>query len=167
MFRDLELGPGDTVLELGPGTGSFTVEVEQRRRSGIAMHYLGIERDKGMYDFLVHRFPELKFVLGDVVDIAEICAEHGFPPATAVISSLPLLLMDRQTLDAVFADTRRYMESKGTFRAFSYVHCYPTRRAKGLRSRMNQAFDEITHSGPVFRNLPPAMVITGRGPKVA
>ena len=66
----------------------------------------------------------------------------------------------------MFEDTQRCMQPKGTFRAFSYVHCYPTRRANGLRTRMTQAFHEINHSRPILRNLPPAMVLSGRGLKL-
>jgi phospholipid N-methyltransferase len=39
MFRGVERGAGDVVLELGPVTGSFTRKVEQLRHEGIDIRY--------------------------------------------------------------------------------------------------------------------------------
>jgi phosphatidylethanolamine/phosphatidyl-N-methylethanolamine N-methyltransferase len=165
MFRDLDLRTGDLVIEYGPGTGAFTVEVERMRRIGIGVRYLGIEKDPGMYDFLTHRFPDLNFVLGDARDIVEICATRRLPAAAAVISGLPLTFMDRESLRRIVASTGACLRSDGVFRTFSYAHSYPTRVAGELRDLMSRCFEEYHLSAPVLRNLPPALVLCGRGPR--
>jgi phosphatidylethanolamine/phosphatidyl-N-methylethanolamine N-methyltransferase len=167
MFRDLDLKTGDLVLEYGPGTGAFTVEVERLRRIGIGLRYFGVEKDPGMYDFLVHRFPDLDFVLGDAADIVEICAANDLPPAAAVISGLPLMFIDRSTLLGIFTGTSACLRADGVFRTFSYAHSYPTRVAGELRDLMSLCFEEYHISAPVLRNLPPALVLSGRSPRVA
>jgi len=166
MFRDLDLRAGDLVIEYGPGTGAFTVEVERMRRIGIRVRYLGIEKDPGLYEFLRHRFPDLDFVLGDAMDIADICAAHCLPPAAVVISGLPLIFMDRVSLLRIFTSTGACLRPDGVFRTFSYAHSYPTRMAGELRELMNSCFEEYHLSAPVLRNLPPALVLSGRGPRV-
>ncbi|MFU8814672.1 MAG: class I SAM-dependent methyltransferase [Pseudomonadales bacterium] len=165
MFRDLHLQTGDLVLEYGPGTGAFTVEVERLRSIGIGLRYLGIEQDPGMYEFLVRRFPNLDFVLGDALDVVEICKQHHLPPAAAVISGLPLMFMDRRTLLGIFSGTGACLRADGVFRTFSYAHSYPTRVAGELRDLMSLCFEEYHLSAPVLRNLPPALVLSGRGPR--
>lgn len=167
MFRDLDLRSGDLVIEYGPGTGAFTVEVERMRRIGIRVRYLGIEKDPGMFDFLVHRFPDLDFVLGDARDIADICAKRRLPPAAAVLSGLPLIFMDLASLQRIFWTTAACLRPDGVFRTFSYAHSYPTRMAGALRELMGRCFEEYRVSAPVLRNLPPALVLSGCRPREA
>lgn len=165
MFAELPLSSGDVVIEYGPGTGAFTVEVERLRGEGVDVRYLGIERDRGMYEFLVRRFPGLDFELGDAVDVLSICRERRLPDATAVISGLPLVFLDRPVVEAIFAGTGQCLKRDGVFRTFSYVHSYPSRSAAELRELMGLCFEEYQLGTPVLRNLPPALVLTGTGPR--
>ncbi|MGD8416776.1 MAG: methyltransferase domain-containing protein [Pseudomonadales bacterium] len=161
MFLDLDLHEGDVVLELGPGTGSFTREIETLIKAGLPVRYLGIERDEAMLRFLTRRFPGLEFAGGDILDIRTICREHELPPASVVICGVPLMLMNGPTLRQVLTDIRECMTEDGTFRAFSYVHCYPTRRASTLRVSVRDAFQREFGISSVLRNMPPAIVLTG------
>jgi phosphatidylethanolamine/phosphatidyl-N-methylethanolamine N-methyltransferase len=165
MFADLDLRAGDLLLEYGPGTGSFTVEVERMRQSGIAVRYLGIEKDPGMYQFLLRRFPCLDFVQGDAADVVDICRARHLPRAAAVISGLPMIFIDRPSVEDIFAGTGQCLNADGVFRTFSYVHSYPSRSAGELRDLMDLCFESYDLSTPVLRNLPPAFVLTGRGPR--
>ncbi|HEX9852501.1 MAG TPA: hypothetical protein VGA68_05780, partial [Woeseiaceae bacterium] len=142
MFRDLVLFSGDVVIEYGPGTGSFTQRVERLRNAGVSVRYLGVEKDPGMYQYLTRRFPDLEFVLGDAVDVLEFCEARALPAATAVISGLPLILMNHRTVYGIFAATRDCLRADGVFRTFSYMHSYPSRRAGELRDLMRQCFEE-------------------------
>jgi phospholipid N-methyltransferase len=165
MFHDLRLGSGDVVLEYGPGTGSFTLEVERLRRAGTRLRYLGVEKDPGMYHYLTQRFPKLEFVLGDAADAVEHCCAKNLPAAAAIISGLPLILMTPQMVDRIVAATRACLRPDGVFRTFSYVHSYPSRRAGQLRGLLQECFEEYELSRPVVRNLPPAFTLTGRTPR--
>lgn len=165
MFRDLDLESGDVVLEYGPGTGAFTMELERLRAQGVALSYLGLENDPGMHRFLVRRFPDLDFVLGDAVDAVALWRASRLPPARAVISGLPLCFMDRRTVEPVFEATDACLRPDGVFRTFSYLHSYPLRSAGELRELMSHWFEDYRVSAPVLRNLPPALMLTGRGPK--
>lgn len=167
MFAGLNLGSGDLLVEYGPGTGSFTVEVERMRRAGVDVRYLGIEKDPGMYQFLVRRFPDLDFVLGDAADVAAICETRNLPRASAVLSGLPLIFLDRPVLEAIFSGTAQCLTPDGEFRTFSYAHSYPTRRAAELRGLMEACFESWDLGTPVLRNVPPALVLTGRCPRLA
>jgi phospholipid N-methyltransferase len=158
MFAGLDIGDGDTVLELGPGTGAFTAEVAALARSGASIHYLGIERDEEMYHYLCRTYPELDFVLGDVLDIEEICARHGVAEAEIILCGVPLILMPSETMRSVIDGVRSCLAPGGTFRTFSYVHCALTKRARRLRAQMAE-FGSASVV-PVSRNLPPALVLT-------
>ena len=165
MFADLSIRSGDLLLEYGPGTGSFTVEVERMRAAGVDVRYLGIEKDAGMYQFLVRRFPGLDFVNGDATDVMQICRDRHLPRATAVISGLPMIFLDRSVVENIFAGTGQCLTPNGVFRTFSYVHSYPSRSAAEVRDLMDLCFEEYELGTPVLRNLPPAFVLTGRCPR--
>jgi phosphatidylethanolamine/phosphatidyl-N-methylethanolamine N-methyltransferase len=167
MFADLSVETGDLLLEYGPGTGSFTAEVERMRAAGLNVGYLGIEKDPGMYQFLVRRFPGLDFVLGDATDVTDICRERRLPRAAAVISGLPMIFLDRSVVENIFAATGQCLTPNGVFRTFSYVHSYPSRSAAEVRDLMDLCFEEYDLGTPVLRNLPPAFVLTGRCPRTA
>ena len=165
MFQGLPLAVGDLIIEYGPGTGAFTREVQRLHDSGIAVRYLGIERDPGMYAFLQERFPALDFEPGDAAHADRICAARGLPPAAAIISGLPLSLMEGAVVADILAATTRCLRPDGLFRTFSYLHSYPSRRAESLRALMRQHFEHFDMSRPVLRNLPPAVTLTGLSPR--
>ena len=164
MFEGLNLRDGDLVIEFGPGTGAFTREVLNLRRSGVQVRYLGIERDAGLFRRLCTRYPELDFQLGDVRDAPRFVAERGLPLARAVISGLPLVLMPESVQDEIFAGLAAILQPDGVFRTFSYVNNYPTAGAFRLRQRFGRSFGAWDLSRPVIRNLPPAFVLSGRSP---
>jgi len=165
MFAGLNLADGDVLVEFGPGTGAFTLEVERLRRSGVDVRYLGIEKDRGMFEFLLRRFPDLEFELGDAADVLDACQRRRLPPVSAVVSGLPLIFLDRPVLESILAGTGQCLKPSGVFRTFSYVHSYPTRSAAELRELMELCFEEFELSRPVVRNLPPAFVLSGTGPR--
>ena len=160
MFQGLSFNPDDTILEYGPGTGSFTRIVQELRQAGTPLNYLGIERDPGMYRHLVKQFPDMSFEQGDVIDVRSICKKHDTAPIDFVVSGLPLVYMG-SSLDALLADTCDVMKPGGIFRTFSYVHCYPLRRANRVRGAMRRAFSDSGVSSLVLKNVPPAFVLHG------
>ncbi|MEM7364410.1 MAG: methyltransferase domain-containing protein [Pseudomonadota bacterium] len=160
MFQGMSFKSGDTILEYGPGTGSFTRIVQDLQRKGTELNYLGIERDPGMYRHLLKQFPDMMFEQGDVKDVRTICEKHALAPIDFVVSGLPLVYMG-SSLDALLSDTCHVMKPGGVFRTFSYVHCYPLRRANLVRNAMRRAFSESGVNSLVLKNVPPAFVLHG------
>jgi phospholipid N-methyltransferase len=161
MVTDLQFRPDDVILEFGPGTGAFTREVHGLQQGNRVPCYLGIEKDPNMHDYLVRTFDDLHFVRGDVRDVKSICGARNFPPATVVICGVPLTLMDDDALSGLLSDVSDCMADTAVFRAFSYLHCYPTAAASRLRAHLRASFEGDYDSAPVIRNLPPALVFTG------
>ncbi len=60
----LEIQPGDTVLEIGPGPGGLTAELVSR-----APRLVAIEKDRDLVRMLTTRFPSLTLVEGDALDL--------------------------------------------------------------------------------------------------
>jgi 16S rRNA (adenine1518-N6/adenine1519-N6)-dimethyltransferase len=62
----LEITPGDTVLEIGPGPGALTAQLAARVTGG---RLVAIEKDRDLVPALRARFPDLVLVQGDALDI--------------------------------------------------------------------------------------------------
>jgi len=60
----VQCGPGDTVLEIGPGRGALTAELLAR-----GARVSAIEKDRDLLPHLVERFPELRLASGDALDL--------------------------------------------------------------------------------------------------
>jgi 16S rRNA (adenine1518-N6/adenine1519-N6)-dimethyltransferase len=60
----LEAGPGDTVLEIGPGLGGLTGPLSER-----AGRVIVIEKDRDLVPDLRSRFPNIEVIEGDALDV--------------------------------------------------------------------------------------------------
>ena len=60
----LEAGPGDTVLEIGPGLGGLTTPLTER-----AGRVIAIEKDRDLIPALESRFPAVKVIHADALDV--------------------------------------------------------------------------------------------------
>jgi 16S rRNA (adenine1518-N6/adenine1519-N6)-dimethyltransferase len=60
----VEIQPGDTVLEIGPGTGGLTAHLATR-----ATRLLAIEKDRALLPALRERFPAITLVEGDALEL--------------------------------------------------------------------------------------------------
>ena len=60
----LEAGPGDTVLEVGPGRGGLTAPLSER-----AGRVIVIEKDRNLVPGLRSRFPNIQVIEGDALEV--------------------------------------------------------------------------------------------------
>jgi phosphatidylethanolamine/phosphatidyl-N-methylethanolamine N-methyltransferase len=149
-------GREGAVVELGGGTGAVTKAL---LAAGVAPEDLVvIEREKGLYALLVSRFPNVRIVHGDALQMKELLA--GIGPVKAVVSGIPLLNMPPSFQKRLLRASFDLLGEGGVFVQFTYGpgSPVPDRRLKslGLQPRL---------SSRVWRNVPPASVwqITARG----
>ena len=150
-------GPGDVVVEYGPGTGAITRRIAEVLLAGV--RYLGIELDASFVKRLEHRFPQFAFHHGSVADVGSILAAHGMSGPRRILSGLPFASLPRQVQDAVVVGTAQSLPIGGEFRTFQYVHAWPLATARRFRAAMAAQFPSFTRCGPIVRNIPPAYVL--------
>ncbi|MBO3748518.1 methyltransferase domain-containing protein [Streptosporangiaceae bacterium NEAU-GS5] len=153
------------VVELGPGTGPFTAEI-QRRLAGRGRH-LAVEVNQRFAARLAAAHPYVELVVGDAVGLAGLLGARGVDAADVIVSGLPWAAFSaaRQTalLDAVVAVLR----PEGAFTTFSYVHSRALPPGMAFRRRLTAAFEEVVAGRTVWRNLPPAYVYHSRRPRTS
>jgi phospholipid N-methyltransferase len=145
--------PGDTVVELGPGTGPFTgLLLKRLNRRG---RLLAVEIDSGNVAILRRRFAQCEVI----EDSAEHLAAYlNGRRADCIVSGLAWGNMLPRTQNKIFAAILKSLAPGGQFVAFAYVHAawFPTSRR--FRRRLERHFKRVETTPIVWRNLPPAFV---------
>jgi phosphatidylethanolamine/phosphatidyl-N-methylethanolamine N-methyltransferase len=148
MARLVPLDRQGPVIELGGGTGVVTAAL---LAAGIAEEALVVvERDPTLHRLLARRFPSVHLLAGDATDLARLIQPLGLGPARAVVSSLPLLTMSRETQRRIVEAALAAMAPGAPLVQFTYGLFSPIdRRALGLEGEV---------ASLVLANLPPARV---------
>ncbi|BDU77105.1 class I SAM-dependent methyltransferase [Mesoterricola sediminis] len=148
------LARGQTLVELGPGTGSVTRHL--LRGLGPGGRLLGLELDPGIAALLQRHLPDprLQVRLGDAGGLEAHLEALGWGRADTVISGLPLRNFTGAERDRILAAARAALVPGGRFVAFQY--------GLGLLPELRAHFRLVRVVGPILRNVPPAYVLIGR-----
>lgn len=153
------------VVELGPGTGPFTAEI-QRRLGGRGRH-IAVEINQRLARHLAERHPRVELVVDDAVRLPALLAERGVRGADVIISGLPWAAFAAGVQTELLQAVLRSMRPDGAFTTFSYAHARPLGPAIRFRHRLRDAFEEVVPGRTIWRNLPPAFVYHARRPRLA
>ncbi|WP_283136855.1 class I SAM-dependent methyltransferase [Rhizohabitans arisaemae] len=155
---------GDPVIvELGPGTGSFTAEI-QRRLGGRGVH-IAVEVNERLAGPLARKFPQVDVVVGCGSTLPKILADRGLDHADAVISGLPWAIFPESLQLGILGAVRQVMVPHGAFTTFAYIHAKSAPPGRRFRRTLGQTFEEVVTGRTVWRNLPPALVYHARRPR--
>ena len=158
MLEGISLLPGERILELGPGTGSFTDQIYRIIRD--KRMYLGIEKGGAFVGLLRERFPDLTFVTGAAEEFDGRAGPALFPAIKAIISGLPYTAIGESSLDRLVENLERLMFPGSLFRTFTYLHSYHLAGPAHFRRRMEKITSRYLRSRVILKNLPPAYVLT-------
>lgn len=153
VVESCDFRTGDTVVELGPGTGAFT-ELLLARLHGRG-RLLALELSETNIAELRRRFPHC----ATIHDSAEHLPRHLHGTrAKCIVSGLAWGNMLPAMQDRIFAAMLQSLTEDGQFVAFAYVHArwFPT--TLRFRKLMFRNFKRVTLTPVIWRNLPPAYV---------
>lgn len=140
--------PGQTVVELGAGTGAISQGLLEKGMPSEAL--MMIELDEQLYDYLRNRFPGVRVVHGDATKLAEIVAEQEVEQVSTVVSGLPMVNMPYDFQRAIIEESFKSLKPDGFMLQYSYSPISPIPAKKlGVKA-------EIVRF--VLRNVPPATV---------
>jgi phosphatidylethanolamine/phosphatidyl-N-methylethanolamine N-methyltransferase len=138
------------VVELGPGTGSFTAAI-QRRLGGRGRH-VAVEINPRFATRLAAAHPGVEVVRGDARDLGDIVDR-----ADVVVSGLPWAAFSESRQGDVLSAVTRTLAPGGAFTTFAYVHARWAPPARRLLRSLRAHFDEVVIGRTVWANLPPAL----------
>ena len=148
MTRSIE--PDSTVLELGPGTGTFTRAILAR---GVAPErFAAIELNASFARRLKRDYPQATVVCGDAGS-----AHAGLEPlrggVDVIVSGLPLVLFGREQRLRLLRQSFAMLKPGGTFFQFTYGGRCPV-----VRAELEELCLEAKRIGTTLLNIPPAFV---------
>lgn len=149
------------VVELGAGTGALTALVAARLAPG--SRFVAIELDPEMAAHLRAALPDVEVVEGDATDLTALLTRLGVERVDVVVSSLPWTFLDPAARRQLLADTVGVLAPDGVFTLIQVVVAVPS-RVRQLRRDLDEVFAEVHEDRPVWRNLPPAILVSARRP---
>jgi len=158
MVRHIPLTATSRIVELGPGTGVFTREVINRLPQGGL--FLAVDIDPTFCRELRERWASLDCECGSAADLAPIIAARGWADVDHILSGLPFASLPAVLSHAILDAVKATLRPGGTFTTFQYIHAYPTPPAVAFRRDMDAHFGPMAARRTVFRNLPPAYVLS-------
>jgi phosphatidylethanolamine/phosphatidyl-N-methylethanolamine N-methyltransferase len=158
MASYVDVSAPGPVIELGPGTGPVTEALVEHGVDPARL--VLVEFNPAFCRLLRSRFPAATVLQGDAYNLARLFeAEHQQEifgtPATALVSSLPLLTKPLRTRLRLMRDAFAMMNPGAPFIQFTYSMTTPP-IPKGLSRVRTEASERI------WMNLPPARVWTYR-----
>ena len=151
------------VVELGPGTGAFTGEI-QRRLGGRGRH-VAVEINPRFARRLRTRFPALDVAEGDAEYLPETLATRGLTTTDVVISSLPWASFGPELQQRLIHAVTATLSPDSVFATFSYAHAQQLPQARRFRTLLAERFEDVTVGRTVWCNVPPAYVLQARRPR--
>lgn len=138
------------VIELGPGTGSFTRALLAR---GVPENNLTlVELGADFARMLGQRFPGARILCVDAADLSAV--DHWRKGKVgAVVSGLPLLSMPTAKVKAILAGAFSHLKDSGAFYQFTYGPRCPV-----SPFILDQLGLDATRIGGTLWNIPPAAV---------
>ncbi|NUT10906.1 MAG: methyltransferase domain-containing protein [Nonomuraea sp.] len=153
------------VVELGPGTGAFTAEIQ--RRLGGRGHHVAVELNERLAGRLADRYPSVDLVQGDAAELPSVLAARGLPHADVIVSGLPWASFPLEVQHRLMEAVTTCLVPGGAFTTFSYIHAIPLPSAKRFRTLLAERFEEVVASRTVWGNPPPAFVFHARRPRIS
>ena len=161
LARPIDFRSARTVVELGPGTGAVTHEILKRMRPDGRLFAIDI-----IPTFIDHlratcHDPRLVLVRGSATDLQSLLAPYNVRSVDAVISSLPLTLMEDEIRTLIMQQIGECLVADGTLTQCQWE--IARLRLGGFRGErfLRRFFGDVS-VGRVILNLPPNLVFTCR-----
>ena len=127
MVAKLAPQPSEIIVELGPGTGSFTRELLAQ---GVEpANLILVEFNKAFVKFLKKEFPSLRIVEGPAQDLPQLLHGLGQVSVNKIISGIPLRSMKPAECRQIAKAVAAVLEPGGLFVQFSYFKASPVPKA--------------------------------------
>lgn len=147
MLTGIDFTKVQTVVELGPGVGSFTEELLNRVQP--STNVILIEIDKDFIQILEKKYGDKVVIVNESAEnLNQILSNRGIGKVDLIISSLPISL-PKQIFNNVLQCIQDHTEKGAVFRYFTYVP-----------SVMKKYYEllPIKKVSSVYRNFPPMYI---------
>jgi phospholipid N-methyltransferase len=145
-----------TIVEYGPGVGTFTGEILRRLRPDGTVVAIDTNRDFARYLSRTLRDDRLHVIEGSAADAQDTLQERGLGRADYVISGIPYSTMDPALREQILRTTHDVLQPDGSFLVYQFT--------RAVLPHLRQVFTQV-HQEFEPRNIMPARLFyCRRGP---
>lgn len=155
IIAQVPIADADVIVELGPGTGSFTREICANMKPDA--RFFAIELNETLVRVLEKRFPHVRVYNDSVANIGALCNQEGISGVDCIISGLPWVNFHEELQTSFLDSVVATMNPGASFTTFAYLHGLVRNRGKAFRRELEARFSSVERTSPVWRNLPPAV----------
>ncbi len=121
LLEQVDWSRANTIVEYGPGVGTFTGEILRRLPAGGNVVAIDTNRDFARY--LTRTFPDdrLHVVEGSAADAQETLHQRGLGRADYVISGIPYSTMDPAIRERILQTTHDVLQPDGSFLVYQFT----------------------------------------------
>jgi phospholipid N-methyltransferase len=162
MMKAAGVSQSRKLLELGPGTGAFTEEIQKTLPAESS--YLGLEMNAAFVSALKGRFPKMNFecAAAQEFDYSPYLAEGGFD---TIVSGLPWAALSEPVQAALLESIYRVLKPGGVFATFVYTGIHWGPRGQKFRRLLTSRSKQVETTPTVWANLPPAFIYIAKPPE--
>ena len=150
------LSQAQTVVELGPGTGSFTEVILNNLRSDAK--FFALELNSTFVDATRKRCPGACVYHDAASSLPARLRENKLSHADCVISSLPWTIFDAAEQDHILQAITDSLKPGGVFVSIVYLGAKFRSRGRYFIEHLDNHFSTVRHTPTVWQNLPPAQI---------
>ena len=149
MLNKIDFSKDLNIIELGPGTGIFTAEIQ--KRMSIKSNLFSFEINTAFYDQLNTKFNDKRIrIINDSAEkMKNYLSKENIQKANVVVSSLPLAVIPPKIKENILNSVLNILDENGIYIQFQYS----LNAKKLLQSKFENIDIQFT---PL--NLPPAFV---------
>ena len=151
MVRHIKTDTHGRILELGPGTGSFTRALLKR---GVPEENLVLlEKSSDFTTLLRNSFPKATVICGDATDVVAILRPLGIEAFDEIVSGIPLNAMATQLRRIICGEAFKLLRLGGSIVQVSYLP-----RCSIPNDIITSYSAKKIYCGLAIANIPPAFV---------
>jgi len=143
------------IVELGPGTGSFTELIFKELPKNAV--YIGLDLNPDFIQQLQKKYTSGYFYCDSAENILRYLSLHKIAHADCIISGLPWALIPVEKQNDIMKSVVSALGESGHFSTFTYIHSLVFfKNARHYQKRIQESFKNVEKSPIVWNNFPPA-----------
>lgn len=148
ICRHIDYKPGDYIVEIGAGTGSFTRTILQ---TGIpSSHFFVVELDLELAKYLKIQFPTLQVIHGNAASLDYLLPPEVIGKVRTVVSGIPMVNLPKKAQKEIIDSCVKILCKEGGILQFTYGPVSP------IPAQIFGVYG--CKLGRVLQNIPPATV---------
>ncbi|CAN5888608.1 rRNA adenine N-6-methyltransferase family protein [soil metagenome] len=121
LLDQVDWARADTIVEYGPGVGTFTGEILRRLKPGGSVVAIDTNRDFARYLSRTLSDDRLHVVEGSAAEAQQSLRERGLGRADYVISGIPYSTMDPVLRERILKTTHDVLQPNGSFLVYQFT----------------------------------------------